>query len=100
VNTYLITNINKDHKLQHIRTILHNNNYPTYKQQTKPHGTNASPKNDKNGLHIHVSEYKQDLSQDYLNIQIYEHHLKPEMRQKTIYIGKSIIISIVAINFI
>jgi hypothetical protein len=44
---------------------------------------NTPQKNDKNGSHIHVSEKKQDLWQDYLKIQIYKHNLKPEMWQKS-----------------
>jgi hypothetical protein len=35
MNTYPITDTNKKRELQYIRTILHNNNYPTYKQKIK-----------------------------------------------------------------
>jgi hypothetical protein len=85
MNTYPITDINKNHEWQHIRTVLHNNNYPTHKHQRKHKPNhmeqNTSPKN-KPKLASFTYSYvgkKPGSSQDYLRIQTYE--LLPEPRR-------------------
>jgi hypothetical protein len=49
MNTYPISDINKNHEWQHRRPILHNNNYPMYKHQRKHRPNhmeqNTPPKN-------------------------------------------------------
>jgi hypothetical protein len=49
MNTYPITDVNKTHELQHIKTILHNNSYPTHIHESKHKlnhvNMNTPPKN-------------------------------------------------------
>jgi hypothetical protein len=74
MNTYPITDTNKNHELQCTKTTLHNNNYPTYKRkktQTKLYITEHTKKTPS-----HVLEKIQQSSQDYLKTQTYEHFSK------------------------
>lgn len=56
MNTYSIADVNKVHELQHIKTIVHNNN--TYPTQTKANTNHAerttTRKQTKNGSPLHT----------------------------------------------
>jgi hypothetical protein len=82
MDTYPITDTNTNHELQHIRTILHNNNYSTYKYQIKPKQNNieqnTQQETNKNMPPSHIPGNKQESSRDYLKTQTYEYISKPQ----------------------
>jgi hypothetical protein len=74
MNTHPITDINKNHELQHIKTILHNNSYPTHIHRSKHKlnhiDMNTPPKNKQKWATFTYTGIETRI--------MIRHHLKPE----------------------